>query len=140
MPSKWRNIPPLDRWKPTSEHLISYKTFREYECELLRIIRSFESGKGYTYHHLKTDGAEWSSKAFDFGLSHTDHSLDVKQWVHSYEEFGNWFRLSLLMSMSSMLETYLACMIRECIESDPGLLIGSSKSIDGMSLLLRKVN
>ncbi len=37
--------------------------------------------------------------------------------------------------MASNLETYMAAVIAVALESDPGLLLGASRSVDGISLL-----
>ena len=36
------------------------------DIELMRMRMAHESAKKYTYHHLKTDGAVWDSKAFNY--------------------------------------------------------------------------
>lgn len=132
--SRWKNIT-FDRWTPKTEHSWPYRIFRQYDDELMRLIISHESVQSYTYAHLKKDGAMWESLAKDFGLRRGDCAQSIKQWSENYKTFGIWFRLSLLMSLNSYFETYIAAIIKECIESDPGLLFGLPHEIDGMSVL-----
>lgn len=132
--SRWKKVT-FDRWNPKREHSWPYRVFRQYDDELMRLIISHESVQGYTYAHLKNDGATWESLAKDFGLRKDDRVQTIKQWSENYKTFGTWFRLSLLMSLNSYFETYIAAIIKECIESDPGLLFGLSHEIDGMSVL-----
>ena len=44
-------------------------------------------------------------------------------------------RLNCVMAISSNLETYLASVVALAIESNPGVLVGASKYIDGAKLL-----
>lgn len=128
----WNNLN-FDRWSPIHPHSFPYRIFKCYDNDLMGMITSFESSKGYTYGHLKLDGATWESKAYDFGLMKDNKTRTISQWSINYSEFENWLRLSWLMSLCSYFETYLACIIKECIESDPGLLIAAPHIIDGIS-------
>lgn len=128
---KWDNVS-FDRWTPICPHTLPYRIYKSYYNDLMSLITSFESAKGYTYSHLKKDGADWTSKAYDFGLMQEDRPRTVKEWVVNYEEFANWVRLSLLLASCSHLENYIAAIVKECIESDPGILIGTPHVIDGL--------
>lgn len=132
--NKWKDIE-FERWTPKSDHSWPYRVFRQYDDELMRLIISYESVQTYTYSHLKKDGASWGSLAKDLGLRKNDCSQTIKQWSDNYGALGTWFRLSLLMSLNSYFETYLASIIKECIESDPGILFGLPHDIDGMLIL-----
>lgn len=132
--SRWKNIT-FDRWTPETEHSWPYRVFRQYDDELMRLIVSYESAQGFVYGRVTQDGATWDSAAKDFGLRRGDNTQTVRQWSDNYNDLGNWFRLSLLMSLNAYFETYTASIIKECIESDPGLLFGLPHEIDGMSVL-----
>ncbi len=128
---KWVNIQ-FDRWTPIYPHTIPYRLYKSYDNDLMAMITSFESAKGYTYSHLSNDGAVWESKASDYGLIKNNQTRTIREWVDNYEEFANWIRLSLLLSSCSYLENYLSAIVRECIESDPGIIIGTPHVIDGI--------
>lgn len=132
--NKWKNIS-FDRWTPKTEHSWPYRVFRQYDDELMRLIISYESAQGYTYAHLKNEGATWDSSAKAFMLRKNNKDQTIRQWSDNYNSLGNWFRLSLLMSINSYFETYISAIIKECIESDPGMLFGLTHEIDGMSVL-----
>lgn len=127
----WSNIT-FDRWVTKYPHSLPYRIFKCYDNDLMGMITSFESAKGYVYKHLANDGAVWDSIAHDYGLMLNNDIRTIKEWSNNYNEFENWLRLSWLMSLCSCLETYLACIIKECIESDPGLLIAVPHAIDGI--------
>lgn len=63
--------------------------------------------------------------------------LTVRNWSDDFNMSDNWARLNFLMSICSYFETFLASVITESIESDPGLIFGCHHDIDGI-LLLKK--
>lgn len=128
---KWDNLR-FDRWTPLCPHSLPYRLYKSYDNDLMGMITSFESAKGYTYSHLYKDGAVWDSKAYDYGLMKDNQTRTVREWSENYEEFANWLRLSLLLSSCSYFENYISAIVKECIDSDPGLLISAPHVIDGI--------
>ena len=131
---KW-DLPELERWVPLNKHSWPYRIFKKYDTELHRMIASYVSASKYTYSHLKSDGAQFTDRACEFFLLVPNEQLSLKNWSDDFNLFNNWIFLNSLMAISSYFETYLASIISESIESDPGLLLGCSHSIDGVKLL-----
>ena len=131
---KW-NLPELDRWKPLNKNSWPYRIYKKYDTELHRMIASYVSASKYTYSHLKNDGATFSDKACKYFPFVPNERLSLKNWSDDFNLFYNWIFLNSLMAISSYFETYLASIIKESIESDPGLLLGCTQSIDGIKLL-----
>lgn len=129
----------LDRWNPLYKHSSAYRVFRQYNCELNRLIMSFNSARLYTYSHLKIDGAKWTSPAIDYLYTHNNRTLTIEDWKNVFNDFHNWVLLNELMALSSYFETYIEVVIKLAIESDPGLLIGNSKCVDGILLIKRNI-
>lgn len=134
MAGKWSNIS-FDRWSSPYPHSLPYRIFKESDNEVRSLVISYESSFSFICSNLRKLGATWESLAFDYGLAENNKVLTVKQWVNNSKEFANWMRLSLLMSMCSNVEIYMASIIRESIESDPGIIMGASHHIDGIKLL-----
>lgn len=134
MAGKWSNIS-FDRWSSPYPHSLPYRIFKESDNEVRSLVISYESSFSFICSNLRKLGATWESPAFDYGLAENNKALTVKQWVNNSKEFANWMRLSLLMSMCSNVEIYMASIIRESIESDPGIIMGASHQIDGIKLL-----
>ena len=134
MAGKWSNIS-FDRWSSPYPHSLPYRIFKESDNEVRSLVFSYESSFSFICSNLRKLGATWESPAFDYGLAENNKVLTVKQWVNNSKEFANWMRLSLLMSMCSNVEIYMASIIRESIESDPGIIMGASHQIDGIKLL-----
>lgn len=132
--SKWKNLI-FDRWSPIYEHSLPYRVFKAYDEEIFSYITTLERNTSYIYAHLKKDGAIWESKANDFGLTEIDRKTTVREWSDTNGKYRNWTRLSFLMSCSSFFENYMASIIKEVVESDPGVLIGFPHSVDGIQLI-----
>ena len=60
---------------------------------------------------------------------------NIKSWSDAYNEFDNWVNLNSIMAMSSNLETYMSTVIKLALESDVGVLFGTSKRIDGIEII-----
>lgn len=123
------------RWIPLYKHSWSYWVWHKYNAELNRIVMSFSSSKKFTYEQLKKEGALWSDTASKFLYTHNNAKITVKDWSNTFSEFQNWIYLNQLMALSSYFETYLEVIIKVAIESDPGILIGKSRSVDGISMI-----
>ena len=124
-----------DRWSPEHPHSWPYRVFNQYDAELNRIVMSFTSAKAYNYSRLKADGATWEDKAYKYMYTHNNQELSIRDWSNTYTLFSNWVVLNELLALSSYFETYLSSIISLSFESDPGLLIGCSHSVDGLLLL-----
>ena len=131
---KW-NLPELDRWAPLKSHSWPYRVFKKYDSELHHIVASYVVASKYTYSHLKIDGALFTDKACVHFPQIPNTNLSLKNWSDDFNLFKNWIYLNSLMAISAYFETYLASIVKECIESDPGLLLGCSHSVDGIKLL-----
>ena len=132
--SKWKNLI-FDRWTSSYEHSLPYRVFKAYDDELFSYITNLERNNDYIYSHLKKDGAQWETKAYNFGLTEADKKQTVREWSERNNKYRNWARLSFMMSCCSLFENYIASIIKEVIESDPGIIIGFSHSVDGIQLM-----
>lgn len=126
---------PFDRWSTTRYNSWPYRIFKQYDIELMRMRMAHESAKKYTYHHLKTDGAVWDSKAFNYIETAGNNDITIRNWSDVYNDFSNWTRLNQLVALSSYFETYIAAIVKLSIESDPGLIIECPHSVDGIKLI-----
>lgn len=66
-------------------------------------------------------------------------NFTVEDWRGKFKEFENWTRLNSLMALTGYLETYLHSVATLALTSDPGLLISSTRAVDGICLAKRKV-
>ena len=124
----------FDRWKSTYPHSWQYKVFLKYNGELRRLYFSNYNARKFVFSQLKKEGATKESKmSVFFGMR--DDALTEKQWAQNYNDFENWTILNAAVALSSYFETYLSSTVMLSIESDPGVLLGASKSVDGAKLM-----
>ena len=137
--NKWEKSN-INRWTPLYNHSWCYRVIKEYDNELNCMLSSNLYSSGYTYSHLKKDGAVWNSSAIDYMNGISNQKITIQQWSDAFNMFQNWMRLSFLLSICSYFENYMASIIKECIESDPGIVFGLSHSIDGILLKKKKIS
>jgi len=102
------------------------------------MLISFNASQGYTYKTLKASGANFSLKADDY-FNYKDHThvgtfKTLGDWSNTHNEFSTWVYLNALVSLTSNFEIYLSSIIKLSLDSDPGTIIGASKSVDGIFL------
>ncbi len=129
----------FSRWSSITKSTWSFQVFNKYNDELNMMLYSYTASKRSTYKSLKANGATWEDKAskhLNFDVPNGEEAFsDLKDWSCSFNSFHNWMNLNALMAINSNLETYLSTSISLALESDPGVLFNSPKSIDGVVLL-----
>lgn len=96
------------------------------------------SSAAYTYSQLGKTGAAWSDspgKHFKAGVHTDSYCPDLKTWSVTYNSFGDWINLSLVLTLAANLETYMASVIRLALESDPAVVLGTPRAVDGVVVL-----
>ena len=128
----------FDRWKPVERSSWTSQVFKRYNEEIERNIASYILANKYTYQTLGKNGAKWEDKINShFTSKKTDEKLfeGLKEWSDSFNNFNKWVNINVIMAISSNFETYLASIVLLALKSNPGTLFGSSRSIDGLSIL-----
>jgi len=128
----------FERWNPREKSTWVFQVFKKYSFELDRNIGSYIPASKYTYRQLGKSGAKWEDDVTShFAFVGKEKKLfdNLKHWSDSFNKFDNWVNLNMIMAMCSNFETYLAAVISLSITSDPGIVLGASKLIDGMSII-----
>ncbi|MGC1776781.1 MAG: hypothetical protein WBB34_02465 [Xanthobacteraceae bacterium] len=128
----------FQRWIAHDPSTWSFQIFQKYDSELLTIWGAHRASARFTYSQLKKNGADWPDlprKYFDMNKIDWNKYDDLRAWSDAYNLFDNWVNLSVVLTTASNLETYLASVIAMALDSDPGLVLGVSKSIDGATVL-----
>lgn len=133
-----RSYTKFDRWISQEHRSWQFEIFRQYNKELTNMLISFNASQNYTYSTLPKNGATFESKADDY-FKFKDHRhigtfKTIQNWSDTHNELSKWIYLNALVSLTSNFEIYLSSIIKISIDSDPGTIIGASKSIDGMYL------
>ncbi len=123
-----------NRWNPIEKKSWPYRCLRYYYDEVNRLMMAHKAALKFSCTQLQKIGAKDESIASDYlHTSKNNNRLTIKQWHKSYSNFDNWTYLNAIIALSSAFETYLSCIIRMTIDSDPGLIINNPKSIDGVA-------
>lgn len=122
----------FDRWNPIKPSSWSLRVFYQYQTEMKRITTAYMASNKFVYRILGAYGANWSDAASNYMDTGIHDALILHQWSNAFNEFDNWTRLNELMALNSYLEVYIASVVSAAIESDPGLLVRSPHSIDGI--------
>ena len=129
----------FNRWTSIRENSWPYQVFKKHTQELNKMMWANGPAVKLVYEQLKNNGAVWEDKAskhFDFPVKDgSEIYTDLKDWSDSFNQFQNWTNLNGLMAVTSNFETYITSVLSLALESDPGLIYKSSKSVDGMSLI-----
>jgi len=124
----------FNHWVPLERFTWSYQVFAEYDRELMRLWGSHLSSRAYTYSQLGVTGASCTDKPsthFTADVLRDSHCSDMRDWSDAFNVFDNWVNLSVVLTLASNLETYLASVVRLALQSDPGQLLGAPHAIDG---------
>ncbi len=127
------------RWESPFKRTIPYNLFLQHFTELNKIYWAHvPAASTIEKNAIKELGDEFADPRGYFLINDEDDrrmASTFKDWKKDYREFGNYTRLSMVMLLSSCLETYLRTVVSLAIESKPGCVIGCKDAIDGLFLL-----
>ena len=128
----------FDRWIPNEKSTRTFQVFQKYNNELEKNIWAFFPTSKEIYKNLGKNSAKWTDKVeshFEFTDKKNELYNDLQEWSNSYKQFDNWVNLNVIMSISANFETYLASVISLALKSNPGIIFGASKMVDGITIL-----
>jgi len=128
----------FDRWIPNEKSSWIFQVFQKYNSELEKNLWSYYPASKYLYKKLGENSAEWTdnvNKHFYFTQKKEELYINLQDWSDSYKNFDNWVNLNTIMSISANFETYIASIISLALKSNPGIILGATKMIDGVSIL-----
>ena len=132
----------FDRWISQEHRSWQFEIFKQYNKELTNMLISFNASQSYTYKSLTKSGADFSHQADNyFTFKHHRHIgtfKTIQDWSNTHNELSKWIFLNALVSLTSNFEIYLSSIIKISLDSDPGTIIGASKSVDGIFLKKHK--
>lgn len=132
---------PFERWTCREHSSWPFQVFKKYNAELDEIWASHAAASKFTYKSLGKLGASWDEASTTHLTFRTNGESEafatLKDWSKAFNDFGNWTRLNTVIAITSNLETFMAAAIRLAIESDPGVLLGAPRAIDGILFLKR---
>lgn len=129
----------FDRWGSFPKSTWPFQVFQRYQFEFDHGYFAHRDTARTVYRYLKNSGAQWTDAPNKFMPSPTKSNLftSLKQWSDAHNQFENWINLNIVVSITSNIETYLATIVSLAVSSDPGILLGQSRLVDGVRFLLQ---
>ena len=128
------------RWKSKTPNSYPYILFKKEFREVKKIYGAFYSTKKFVYKKLGEPKASWEDKA-SLHLEdaiHPKHQFeifnDLKDWSVHYELFFKWANYMHVLSLAAVAESYFAKVIKLALDSDIGIVVGCTRTIDGIAL------
>jgi hypothetical protein len=128
---------PFQRWQCAWPRTWPYALFKKHHTELNDLYWSNAAAATHAHHAVsKAQPANPIASALAVPAANARRvNFSVKGWQGKFKEFENWTRLNALMALTGYLETYLHSIATLALTSDPGLLISSSRAVDGIALV-----
>lgn len=127
------------RWTPSRNNSWPYKVFNHYDTELRGLNQSFVGSLSFVMKQLTGMGADWGQKANRYMETQGDETITIRQWYNNFKLYQNWHRLNELMALCSYFETYIASITNLALESNPGLILGVPRMMDGFQVLIKDI-
>jgi hypothetical protein len=131
---------PFSRWTYPWPRTWAFYVFKKHHTQLNELLWAHHSAsrRAATIAH-GVGLANQTKQAFPASIvDAARQTLPLSDWLDYYKNFDNWARLSAALSLASYLEHYVHKTIRLAICSDPGVILGRSRAIDGAIFLQSK--
>jgi hypothetical protein len=130
----------FDRWKCAWNKTWAFWLFKKHHTELNSLYWAHLASYNNSLKTIKSYPPETLASAV-FPLPQSDKgrlNRTTEQWKTEYKEFNNWVNLSAAVSLASYIEIYLQSVVTLSLESDPAILLGASRAVDGAKFLKTK--
>ena len=131
----------FERWTGAYRNSFALRRFKKHQTEINRLYWSQAPVAGFASYLARHAPASATPTTVFHASGPNAHriAVDLPAWERDFAEFGNWVRLSALVSLLSYFETYLSTVATLALRSDPLLRFGQSRAIDGTLWLKRGV-
>ena len=127
----------FDRYGLWGKRTWAFRLFKLHHTELNQLYWSYVPTRSDAQH--KTRRVDPSTETDTIFTINADLkrriSPQIAGWKSDFANFDNWVRLSALISLLSYLEIYIRNVAVAAIDSDPLLVMGFSRLIDGLTVL-----
>jgi hypothetical protein len=125
------------RWTPAWGSTWAYRLFQQHHRQINVFYWSHVGAKQYAFAATSGFSTEDHASVLFTIPTPGNNNLDITlgEWGSQYSEFDNWVRLNALVAITGYLEVFLKTIVRASLESNPGVLHGASKAVDGVIFL-----
>lgn len=140
-PTPSPTTPSFDRWCSVSGRSIAYRIAQRDLEEINRFEGHLQGLINHAQRAMAINPEEpWLSSLVNYGKTlkarYKVKTVDAKPELQSA---ANWTRLASLVFTASALELYVRRVVALAVSSDPGLMIGATRAVDGAVRLKRGV-
>lgn len=125
----------FSRWESKEKSTWVFQVYKSYDNEIRKNLVSFFAAADFTYKMLGKNGAKWNDRVSNHMQASDLTFNNLKEWSDSFNNYKNWSNQNLIMGISSNFETYFSTVVSLAIKSNPGILFGTPKIIDGIDVL-----
>jgi hypothetical protein len=127
----------FDRWNCAWERTWAFRLFRKHHTELNAVYWAHTAASNNSLKAVKSHPVDTlASQVFPVPQADKGRlNRTLEQWQTEYKEFNNWVNLSAAVSLASYVEIYFLSVVTLSLESDPAILLGAPKAVDGAKLL-----
>lgn len=127
----------FDRWKARLSYSWPYHVFRDHHTELNSMYWAFAPMYGYAEDIVKKSnhGTSPSTLFNAVGPDARRLSSTLEEWQNSCGLTASWLRASCVIAACGYLEVYIKNIVKLAIMSDPAVIFGKKKAIDGVQWL-----
>lgn len=127
----------FDRWTCAWSKTWAFRLFKKHHTELNSLYWAHIASSNNSLKTIKSYPPETLASTV-FPLPQIDNrrlNRTVEQWKQEYKEFNNWVNLSAAVSLASYIEIYLQSVVTLSLESNPAILLGAPRAVDGAKFL-----
>lgn len=126
----------FDRWSKPEQTSWALWQFNKYETQLNNMYWSSVALEQFSLFHVrKSPEKNIRDTLKASGQNSTRFDAERACFLKSVKDMGNWKRASFVMAATGAMESYFQKAILVALKSDPALLHGRSKAVDGVQWL-----
>ncbi|MCF5899960.1 hypothetical protein [Aeromonas veronii] len=123
---------PYNRWISADPNKIAYRIFKKHHCEINDYLWSYVPLESFGSYIVRNEKEKNIHELFFVGGPDAKRVYTERhKWRKDIESFSKWTNINALVSILSYFEFYMKRICYTAIMSDPGLIIGSSRAVDG---------
>lgn len=134
--------PHFRRWSPALGKTWAFRLFERHHTEINDFYWAHVAALRKTFSSCKKNKrSDPCDSIFNLPPEHARRLFtNLGEWSIAYDSFDNWTRLNCLVAATGYLEIYIKTAVRLALESDPGVMVGCSRKIDGAEPLKKRVH
>lgn len=135
--SKRRLAMVFGRWVKSDGSTWAFRQFNEYETQMNNMYWSGEAALHFSMFNLRNSpmGATPQAVLKSTGINATRFPKKMSEYNRQLNDMRKWTRASFVMAAAGAFESYINRVALTALKSDPALIYGKARAIDGVNWL-----